>query len=52
MGRKPRPNRAFAPLERDIQAELSLKLGIAYAVTFGRDQPILERWGVVRKAAA
>jgi hypothetical protein len=31
-------------------AELSLALGIPYAVTFGRDQPIrlLEDWGVVR----
>jgi hypothetical protein len=35
-------------------AELTLALGIPYAVTFGRDQPIriLEAWGVVRRPAA
>ena len=35
-------------------AELCGQLGIPYAVTFGRDQPIriLEAWGVVRRQAA
>lgn len=41
-------------LRQGVDAELTLALGIPYAVTFGRDQPIaiLEAWGVVRKAAA
>jgi len=54
----------FIELKRDVYAkrtdaqwkfaELTIALGIPYAVTFGRDHPIqvLEAWGVVRKAAA
>lgn len=54
----------FIELKRDERAErtdeqwrfakLCAQLGIPYAVCFGRDQPIalLERWGIVRRAAA
>lgn len=54
----------FIELKRDERAErtdeqwkfakLCFELGIPYAVTFGRDQPIalLERWGLVRRQAA
>jgi hypothetical protein len=54
---------AFMELKRDPTsrrtdaqmrfARLSAELGICYSVVYGRDQPIevLERWGVVKRAA-
>jgi len=55
---------AFIELKRDEHSVVSddqlefqrlcAKLGVRYAIAYGRDEPIalLEAWGVVRRAAA
>jgi hypothetical protein len=55
---------AFIELKRDEHSVVSddqlefqrlcVKLGVRYAIAYGRDEPIalLEAWGVVRRAAA